>query len=384
MVGKSISNFFFLSIGLVLLGLNSSCAQLSATNPTAREPTTPHLDAIFLGRCFDRNPKCDCTQLWRKFYNITAFKDATTITRDSYQSLFELSKSCWTGGFNKTLLYSGRSNLDISEELSKNCDKLCTAADILPGFALNRIQFCGSTHGQDFNYTSCPAGYFNKDENKWYNARHAFWEAAHLNFAKAATGHVKILVHAQNGVAYKRDSALARLQIPALDKTKVQGVEIFVIRNISIKPPEICGSGSIANLRDDLVKHFSESQVTCVDDPIEVRLYICEREPNSPECALSSSDKDAFDDAEFSIFEIVSAGISSFIFGTLVSLVVVIAVSRRRQEAQARKENRVASGIVPPSSSRDTSINSGDRLTDPLLLSESQFIDSDSDSDDDE
>jgi hypothetical protein len=132
-----------------------------------------------------------------------------------------------------------------------------------------------------------------------------------------------------------------------------------------------------------LVKQFSESQVTCVDDPIEVRLYICEREPNSPECVLTSSDKDAFDDAEFSIFEIVSAGVSSFIFGTLVSLVVVIAVSRRSQEAAARKENRLAAGSIPSSSSRDTSINSGDRLSDPLLLSESQFIDSDSDTDDD-
>lgn len=104
---------------------------------------------------------------------------------------------------------------------------------------------------------------------------------------------------------------------------------------------------------------------------MEVRLYLCEAEPSSPECAMSSKDKDAFVDDEFSIFEIVSVGVSAFIFGTLVSLVVVIAVSRRHQESQARRDRLPGSSIIPTSSSRDSSINSGDHITDPLLMGES-------------
>lgn len=77
-------------LALIWAALATDADALS--RPTASEPTTPHLDAIFLGRCYEIAPHCDCAKLWRTFYNITAYKDPNTITRDSYQ--VRLSAQC--------------------------------------------------------------------------------------------------------------------------------------------------------------------------------------------------------------------------------------------------------------------------------------------------
>jgi hypothetical protein len=54
-------------------------ASLAADTPTRL------LREVFIGRCAQLTPECDCLGLWDVFYNITAYKSSQDVTAVDYE-----------------------------------------------------------------------------------------------------------------------------------------------------------------------------------------------------------------------------------------------------------------------------------------------------------
>ncbi|XP_078620451.1 ADP-ribosyl cyclase/cyclic ADP-ribose hydrolase-like [Branchiostoma floridae x Branchiostoma japonicum] len=278
---------FVLSIFCVTGKANSLPRASVRSGPTENTGTTPHLQEIFLGRCWgfqqlwEVSPEVDCTDLWEKFFGAFSYREPCDQTASSYDPFFQAATL--ETPVNRTLFWSGTNAL--AHLYSDEGRRYSTLEDTLPGHVLNGLRWCGSARAPGYNCTVCP-----QCQNR------PFWPEASKFFAQRARGDVFLVL---NGTrrdasgnpedAFKATSIFARSELPSLNKAAVSTIHVWVLHDLGVDPPysESCGKGSLRRL-DQILSHDGFRMI-CQDDPSFLRHQQCVDAPNSPVCVWSSA-----------------------------------------------------------------------------------------------
>jgi len=274
--------------------------------------TTPTFPQIVLGRCYDQATtnsylktfNWDCQAIYNNFTAAYTGKDPTNVTQPDYQPFLRqalhpvpLNKSMfWTGSSSVT--YSGTTipNRDIVHEYSYFGYRFWTLEDTMWGSMINGLNFCGASlaaqtmNNSIFNFSTCPSyGSPGSSSN--------FWKAASAQFAQQARGDVYMLGYANNKRIYRTGnstdypgelpSVFASIEIFNLNASQITSFTALIIPNPAY-PLEKCGSGSIAQMQNDLtaIAKIPAANVFCEDDPEAVRHQICVDDYNTPQCSF--------------------------------------------------------------------------------------------------
>ncbi|CAH1249051.1 BST1 [Branchiostoma lanceolatum] len=281
-------SLFVLFGTLCVTGRTNAAPRASVrSGPTENTGTTPHLQEIFLGRCWgfqqlwQVSPEVNCTDLWDKFFGAFSYREPCDVMASSYDPFFQAST--FETPVNKTMFWSGTNVL--AHAYSDEGHRYRTLEDTLPGHILNGLQWCGSPRAPGFNDTVCP-----QCENR------PFWPEASKFFAQRARGDVFVML---NGTrrdasgnpedAFRTTSIFARVELPSLNKNAISTIHVWVIHDLDSDPPysESCGKGSLSQLEQIL--SYDGFHVICQDDPPSLRHQQCVDAPYSPLCTSVTS-----------------------------------------------------------------------------------------------
>ncbi|XP_070538421.1 ADP-ribosyl cyclase/cyclic ADP-ribose hydrolase-like [Ptychodera flava] len=138
-----------------------------------------------------------------------------------------------------------------------------TLEHTLTGYIMNTVDaWCGQPEHPGINHGECP----DKDDcfRPHCTSKCAFWQQASIEFAKAASCHVQVLLDGAKGngeVAVDAQSYFMLYELPNLDESIVQKVHIHVMYSTE-NIIETCGKGSIKALQDKLNLKFPSGS-TC-------------------------------------------------------------------------------------------------------------------------
>ncbi|EDV29268.1 uncharacterized protein TRIADDRAFT_19184 [Trichoplax adhaerens] len=224
--------------------------------------TTPRIDQIFIGRCSDYQAshtmehEVDCHELWMTFSSVFANLDPCKVQTAGYDKFIE--KSSVPIPQDGSVFWSG--TYDFTHSYVKTVGNLYTLEDVLPGYLVNSLTWCGQEKSPGINYETCsdPQGC---NKNNTYD----FWAKMSTWFAKSASGSVQVILNAGRDPAFASDSFFAKFELPNLPHDKVNKIEIIVVHGIDGKDNPKCGSGSIKELQS-LIEQYNFAW-TCADNP---------------------------------------------------------------------------------------------------------------------
>ncbi|KAL3848225.1 hypothetical protein ACJMK2_019098 [Sinanodonta woodiana] len=258
-------------------------AQHMSRNSMFSLGTTRHISEIFIGRCYDYPNKYnipgyeekDCKQLWTYFSSAFQYKDPCEFSEKDYQMFIEAA-SIKTPE-NQTLFWSG--SYVISHEYAETSRRYFTLEDILIGYVVNNLTWCGQKKAPGIDYDTCP-------QTCGKDADSAFWGKASSSFAAAASGEVTLVLNGSNPnrPAYDKNSYFGRFELPALNKSKVHNINILLIHGLDTTYSETCTTGSVLKLQSDIKRNGLN--YTCTDDPKAIVHLLCVEDPNARECQL--------------------------------------------------------------------------------------------------
>ncbi|XP_068730274.1 ADP-ribosyl cyclase/cyclic ADP-ribose hydrolase-like isoform X1 [Montipora capricornis] len=258
--------------------------------------TTPHLQEIFIGRCWDfvtnkgkhlQNPsKVDCQELWKTFLTGFAFKGPCAPTLQDYAPFFNMYEEKPLK--DRVLFWSG--TRELTHAYSRLYDKFTTLEDTLPGFVLNGLTWCGSKKGPGVNFQSCPY--------ECSKQKH-FWGQAAAKLAQRARGVVHVmlngtrqhLVDRQIFPAFMDDSFLAENQLLSLPVGKVTEFRILVGHSLHRKSLERCDDLTVLELQNRAKARGLKT--TCFDNPYFIRHLLCLENPADPLCLFKIVDQNS-------------------------------------------------------------------------------------------
>ncbi|XP_070538895.1 ADP-ribosyl cyclase/cyclic ADP-ribose hydrolase-like isoform X2 [Ptychodera flava] len=227
---------------------------------TEKEQKTPdNFEDIFRTRCKNHINECemsngkDCDELWNTFFRAFAYKKPC-IEKNEYETYCNEAKH--EVPYGKTLFYSGDGPYDESHDVKI---PYVTLEHTLTGNVLDRIvAWCGKPEDPGINYDECPDRNACHHPDPESNAKCAFWQQASIEFAKLATGDVRVLLDGakEDGEkAFHSKSYFKLYELPNLNKDNVKTIHILVMystKNII----ETCGTGSIKELQINISKTF--------------------------------------------------------------------------------------------------------------------------------
>ncbi|EDO32706.1 predicted protein [Nematostella vectensis] len=254
----------FLLSSVVLLVLVAVHLDIISSSGTSNTGTTRNFKDIVLGRCYYYKEfmlddvyrsSVNCSSVWLALYDAFAFKDPCSLTFQDYEPYFAavveghlLDKSLFWSGTMK-LVHSYASYIDLL---------YTTLEDTMAGWLVNGLTWCGNVTlprnaSDGIDYVSCPT-------NCDYFA--AFWGLASRKFAERTRGVARVMV---NGSRVDTNGSW----VPAYRKNR-----------------ESCGNGSVKTLVEDGTRHGLN--VSCSDDPREVKHLLCVDHPTAPECLFAT------------------------------------------------------------------------------------------------
>ncbi|KAK7090543.1 hypothetical protein V1264_010324 [Littorina saxatilis] len=270
--------FFVLSL---LLAMTSPSA--SDNNPG----TTPHIQDICIGRCYDYSqikyksvlPQASgsCEELADKFFTAFSHQPPCSLSMAHYQPFMDAAKQALPE--DKALFWSGVKQL--AHEYAGDGRRFVTLEDTLIGYLVDGLVWCGQGSPPGQNYSRCPS---------WNDcpleSSESFWAAASKAFAESARGRVTVMTDGSRAdrPAYRRDSFFGKYELPFLNKALVTSVDVILTHPLDQPAVETCENGSLVQLMQDVTARGFN--FNCEDDPQAILHLLCADDPVIRECQL--------------------------------------------------------------------------------------------------
>ncbi|XP_071982156.1 ADP-ribosyl cyclase/cyclic ADP-ribose hydrolase 2-like isoform X1 [Engystomops pustulosus] len=247
--------------------------------------TTPNLEDIVIGRCYDYietvNPsvgKKNCTAIWEAFQGAFISKDPCSVFPSDYERYINLTLHDIP--MNKSLFWEN--NKQLVHRLSDRGKRYMALGDTLMGWLADNLHFCGSSSNSGFDYNSCPTS--SECES---NAQESFWRSASVTYAKHSSGEIQIMLNGSTpGGGFPMPSFLSDFEIPNFQRDKVSRINIWVMDEINGVNVDSCGENSTARLQS--VLSHRGFPYDCYDNYRAVRILQCVDFPGNPECTTNS------------------------------------------------------------------------------------------------
>ncbi|XP_029440250.1 ADP-ribosyl cyclase/cyclic ADP-ribose hydrolase 2-like [Rhinatrema bivittatum] len=275
-------------VSIFLSLLNAAQMQVLERKQWNGAGTTPNLESIVTGRCYDYmeivNPTVsnkNCSAIWEALKLAFVNKDPCSVLPSDYELLINLTSHEIPP--NKSLFWENNKLL-VYRYASKGL-RYMTLGDILTGWIVDDLNWCGKPSDSGIDYVSCPT-----TEECEQNPVESFWRIASMtirySYAKQSSGVIRTMLNGSaTGGAFPIKSFFADYELPNFQKSSVSHFEIWVMDDIEGTDLDSCGRGSIKMLEDILIsKGFN---YTCTDNYRPVRALQCVDFPRHPECAIT-------------------------------------------------------------------------------------------------
>uniref|UniRef100_A0A8D0H577 ADP-ribosyl cyclase/cyclic ADP-ribose hydrolase n=1 Tax=Sphenodon punctatus TaxID=8508 RepID=A0A8D0H577_SPHPU len=279
------NNLFVFQLMALLLSKNYVCAAEINGKIWKGEGTTPNLESIVIGRCYEYiavvNPSVagkNCSEIWKAFKSAFINKDPCNIFPSDYELFINLSLHAVPP--DKSLFWEN--NQLLVTGYSDRARRFMPLSDTLFGGFGDFLTWCGKAGSPGIDYNSCP-----RTEECEHNPVESFWRIASANYAKQSSGVINILLNGSaTGGAYPVQGFFAVYELPNFQKEKISEIQIWVMDDVGGPDLESCGKGSVQILENRL-KALGYSH-TCTDNYRSVRLLQCLDHLNHPDCAAVS------------------------------------------------------------------------------------------------
>ncbi|XP_038050758.1 ADP-ribosyl cyclase/cyclic ADP-ribose hydrolase 1-like [Patiria miniata] len=262
-------------------------------NRVAGAGTTLNIREIVIGRCWDYQRVTGMNQgrplievicgttAWPAFVNAFAFQNPCNVREDAFRSFTNIMTVSLPR--NGTIFWSGTKNLaKMYSELSGGT--MFSLETTFVGYTVNDLTWCGTPLGAGINYASCPSF---DDPSCPSQASTVFWGSASKLFARQARGSVSVLLNGSDSRgAFRNNSVFSTVELPNLDSSLVDFVNIIVVHDLDGQIVDTCDSGTILILKDRIIKRGMKW--TCEDDPKLAKLIQCTEKPDYHRCNLAS------------------------------------------------------------------------------------------------
>jgi len=243
-----------------------------------------------MGNCYQRNPtEVNCSQLWEAFSN-GAKMDNNVVNISYYEAFFSMAN--FSSPLDQAIFWSG--NMGFAAALSSDGDKFTMLEETSTGFILNGLNWCGLPYSNgtapDFDYVNvCP--FYSTGT---YFGTQAIWQRCSQMFAQNAMGDINVLLQPTplytNGpyLAVRNTSIFYTIEYPNLDVSKVTSIRLLVLKNTTYAPDEVCGSGTLQMLSQNIAQRFNFAP-TCIDDSQQLISILCDGDAKTAaaECILA-------------------------------------------------------------------------------------------------
>ncbi|XP_044152747.1 ADP-ribosyl cyclase/cyclic ADP-ribose hydrolase 2 isoform X2 [Bufo gargarizans] len=244
--------------------------QLSGTNQWKGLGTTPHLENIVIGRCYDYietvNPSVgkNCSAIWEALKSAFISKDPCSVFPSDYERYINLTLHDIP--MNKSLFWEN--NKQLVHRFSDRGKRSMPLGDTLMGFLADNMNFCGAANNS--GGLEIAVG------------------AAEFTYAKHSYGEIQIMLNGSTPEGgFPQPSFLADFEIPNFQKDKVSSINIWVMDEIDGMDVDSCGKNSTAILESVLARRgFSYK---CYDNYRPVHILQCVDFPGWPSCTTDSS-----------------------------------------------------------------------------------------------
>ncbi|XP_069600820.1 ADP-ribosyl cyclase/cyclic ADP-ribose hydrolase 2-like isoform X1 [Ranitomeya imitator] len=268
--------------------------QLEGTDQWKGPGTTPNLENIVIGRCYDYietvNPSVgnkNCSAIWLAFKSAFVSKDPCSVFPSDYEHYINLTSHDIP--INKSLFWEN--NKHLVHRLSDRGNRYMSLGDTFMGWLIDNLYFCGTSNHSEFNYDSCPI-----TSECEHNAEESFWRLASVTYAKYSYGEIQIMLNGSTpGGAFPVPGFLADYEIPNFQNYKVSSINIWVMDEIDGVNVDSCGRNSTATLesvlshRGFLYHCYDNYRFSCIHLPGRpVRILQCVDFPGHPACNPNS------------------------------------------------------------------------------------------------
>jgi hypothetical protein len=138
------------------------------------------------------------------------------------------------------------------------------------------MNFCSSNGVTDFTYDSCPVDCVTRNA--------PFWNAASADFAKKASGYIKIILNGTRSIgAISNTSTFFLQELPNLDSSKVKQLTVFLLHSPNQQKFETCANPKTLTILKNALAEKNINYV-CEDNPDQVLFLMCFYDPFSKEC----------------------------------------------------------------------------------------------------
>ncbi|XP_075716594.1 ADP-ribosyl cyclase/cyclic ADP-ribose hydrolase 2-like [Rhinoderma darwinii] len=262
--------------------------QLEDTDQWKASGTTPNLEDIVIGRCYDYietvNPsvgKKNCSAIWEAFTSAFVNKDPCSVFPSDFQLYINLTLHDIPT--NKSLFWEN--NKQLVHRLSDRGNRYMPLGDTLMGWLADNLYFCGSSSHSGFDYNSCPI-----TSECEHNAEESFWRLASVTYAKHSMGEIQIMLNGSTpGGGFPVPSFLADFEIPNFQRDKVSSINIWVMDEIGGLNVDSCAENSTATLQSVLSRRGFP--YNCYDNYRPVRILQCVDFPGNPDCSTNSGSR---------------------------------------------------------------------------------------------
>uniref|UniRef100_A0A8C5LNW2 ADP-ribosyl cyclase/cyclic ADP-ribose hydrolase n=1 Tax=Leptobrachium leishanense TaxID=445787 RepID=A0A8C5LNW2_9ANUR len=266
---------------LLIYTINVGLLKANAAKKWAGAGTSPNLEQIIVGRCYDYietvNPsagKKNCSQIWEAFKSAFANKDPCSILPSDYELFINQTHHAIPP--NKSLFWEN--NKELVHRYADKAKRYMPLGDTLAGWLGDNLDWCGSTDEPGIDYTSCPT-----NAQCEHNAVESFWRITSVNYAMQSSGEVQIMLNGSApGGAFPVPSFLSDYEIPNFDTDTVSKINIWVMDEVGGADLDSCGRNSLLLLETML--ESKRLSYECLDNYRPVKILQCVDVPDHASC----------------------------------------------------------------------------------------------------
>ncbi|XP_053560098.1 ADP-ribosyl cyclase/cyclic ADP-ribose hydrolase 2 isoform X2 [Bombina bombina] len=218
--------------GFLLSNIHLVKLQTSSIKQWRGKGTTPNLDSIVLGRCYDYtevvNPSVgmkNCSEILEAFKKAFIKKDPCSVLPSDYELYINLTFHDIPSS--KSLFWEN--NKQLVHKLSDKTLRFMPLGDTLTGWLGDNLNWCGTANDPGIEYSSCPTTAECED-----NAEESFWRIASVTYAKHSSGQIQIMLNGSTpGGAFPVPSFLADYEIPNFQRDRISSINIWVMDDVN-------------------------------------------------------------------------------------------------------------------------------------------------------
>ena len=185
---------------------------------------------------------------------------------------------------------------------------------------MNELSFCSSNGKPTLSYDNCPTNCVYRNN--------PFWNAASRDFAMKARNEAYVFLNASRlPGSIAPWSTFKNHELPELNSTNVNKLNVFLIRTPNQKQIETCETGTIKWLKETLSERNIE--FSCTEDSNAIISYVCFENSNTQECSFLNN---VFQNNNNSTF---ASNLFLMLFGSILIISIIFAlISFKRNSAQ--------------------------------------------------